>query len=99
MSLYEVVQVCLTLVELFLDVVLVRLVPADSVQTFCRQTCEHKPPSGQLSYTKTVLNVHSWADQRRVIRSRSCDQDLYIMEFTCLMTLRCLDESADLERE
>lgn len=35
-------QVGLTLIKQLLDVVLVRLVPADAVQTFCGQTCGHK---------------------------------------------------------
>lgn len=42
------VQASFTLIELFLDVVLVRLVPTDTVQPFCRQTCKHKPPSVQF---------------------------------------------------
>ena len=33
---------CFTLIKLFLNVVLVRLVPADAIQAFCRQTCKHK---------------------------------------------------------
>lgn len=32
----------LTLVKQLLDVILVRLVPADAVKTFCGQTCRHK---------------------------------------------------------
>lgn len=35
-------QVRLTLIKQFLNVVLVRLVPADAVKTFCGQTCKHK---------------------------------------------------------
>lgn len=68
------VCVCLTLIKLFLDVVLVRLVPADAIQAFCRQTCEHKQASAQkqlrLELTQKLLNSKSRADRSCVIGFR-----------------------------
>lgn len=68
------VCVCVTLIKLFLDVVLVRLVPADAIQAFCRQTCEHKQASAQkrlrLEFTQKLLNSKSRADRSCVIGFR-----------------------------
>lgn len=44
----------LTLIKLFLDVVLVRLVPTDAVQTFCGQTCKHKAPWVNLTFKRNL---------------------------------------------
>lgn len=46
----------LTLIKLLLDVVLVRLVATDAVQTFCRQTCEHKAPQLHLVFKQPVAH-------------------------------------------
>lgn len=62
----------LTLIKLFLDVVLVRLVPTDAVQTFCGQTCKHKAPWVNLTFKRNLresrLNCHlMW--RRRLINN------------------------------
>lgn len=50
----------LTLIKLFLDVVLVRLVPTDAVQTFGGQTCKHKASSVILTFKQNNLSkTHS----------------------------------------